>query len=123
METTGNIGTMDNLGTMETKWNLYKSFDESRKISIWTIGAIGTMGTIETLGAMGTTWTMETLGIVGTMGTMENGEKMKMGSRNLRTQQIWLFNVIIKFGSLMSSLTFGSLMPFDENVEKRIYNS
>ena len=66
---------------------------------------------------------METLGIVGTMGTMENGEKMKMGSRNLRTQQIWLFNVIIKFGSLMSSLTFGSLMPFDENVEKRIYNS
>ena len=66
---------------------------------------------------------MGTLGIVGTMGTMENGEKMKMGSRNLRTQQIWLFNVIIKFGSLMSLLTFGSLMPFDENVEKRIYNS
>ena len=54
------------------------------------------MGTIESLGAMGTTWTMETLGIVGTMGTMENGEKMKMGSRNLRTQQIWLLNVIIK---------------------------
>ena len=78
------------------------------------------MGTIETLGAMGTTWTMETLGIVG---TMENGEKMKMGSRNLRTQQIWLFNVIITFGSLMSSLTCDSLMPFDENVEKRIYNS
>ena len=49
--------------------------------------------------------------------------KIRMGSRNLRTQQIWLFDVIIKFGSLMSSLTFGSLMPFDENVEKRIYNS
>ena len=109
METTGNIGTM------ETKWNLYKSFDESRKISIWTIGAIGTMGTIETLGAMGTTWTMETLGIVG---TMENGEKMKMGSRNPRTQQTWLHDLIIKFGSLTSSKTFGSLMPFDENVEK-----
>ena len=76
------------------------------------------MGTIETLGAMGTIWTMGTLGIVGTIGTMENGEKIKLGSRNLRTQQIWLFNVIIKFGSLMSSLTFGSLMPFDENVEK-----
>ena len=43
------------------------------------------MGTIETVGAMGTIWTMGTLGIVGTMGTMENGEKMKMGSRNLRT--------------------------------------
>ena len=57
---------------------------------------------------------METLGIVGTMGTIENGEKMKMGSRNLRAQQIWLFNVIMKFGSLM---------PIDENVEKRIYNS
>ena len=56
------------------------------------------------------------------MGTMENGEKMKMGSRNLRTQQIWLFDVIIKFGSLMSSLTFGSLMPFDENVEKEYIN-
>ena len=45
----------------------------------------------------------------------ENGNygkwgKMKMGSRNLRTQQIWLLNVIIKFGSLMS---------FDENVEKK----
>ena len=81
------------------------------------------MGSIETLEDMGTIWTMGTLGILGTMGTIENGQKMKMGSRNLRTQQIWLFNVIIKFGSLMSSLTFGSLMPFDENVEKRIYNS
>ena len=69
---------------------------------------------------VGSIWSIGTLG---TVGTMENGEKMKMGSRNLRTQQIWLFNVIIKFGSLMSSLTFGSLMPFDENVEKRIYNS
>ena len=67
------------------------------------------MGTIDTVGAMGTIWTMGTLGIIGTIGTMENGEKIKMGSRNLRTQQIWLFNVII---------TFGSLMPFDENVEK-----
>ena len=72
---------------------------------------------------MGSIWSIGTLGTVGTMGTMENGEKMKMGSRNLRTQQVWLHNVIIKFGSLMSSLTFGSLMPFDENVEKRIYNS
>ena len=61
------------------------------------------MGTIETLGAMGTIWTMGTLGTVGTMGTMENGKKMKMGSRNLRTQQTWLLNGIIKFGSLMSS--------------------
>ena len=78
------------------------------------------MGTIETLEAMGTIWTMGTLGIVG---TMENEGKMKMSSRNLRSQQIWPFIVIIKFGSLMSSLTFGSLMPFDENVEKRIYNS
>ena len=103
MKTTGNIGTMDNLGTMETKWNLYKSFDESRKIFIWTIGAIGTMGAIETLEAMGTIGTIGTLGIVGTMGTMENGEKMKMGSRNLGTQQTWLRNVIIRFGSLMSS--------------------
>ena len=81
------------------------------------------MGTIETLGAMGTIWTMGTLGIVGTKGTMENEGKMKMSSRNLSNQQIWPFIVIIKFGSLMSSLTFGSLMPFDENVEKRIYNS
>ena len=64
---------------------------------------------------MGSIWSIGTLG---TVGAMENGEKMKMGSRNLRTQQIWLFNVIIKFGSLMSSQTFGSLMPFDENVEK-----
>ena len=47
---------------------------------------------------------------VGTMGTMENGEKMKMGSRNLRTQQTWLLNVIIKFGSLMS---------FHENVDEK----
>ena len=61
------------------------------------------MGTRETLEAMGTIWTMGTLGTVGTMGTMENGKKMKMGSRNLRTQQTWLLNVIIKFGSLMSS--------------------
>ena len=81
------------------------------------------MGTIETLEAMGTIWTMGTLGIVGTKGTMENEGKMKMSSSNLRSQQIWPFIVIIKFGSLMSSLTFGSLMPFDENVEKRIYNS
>ena len=51
------------------------------------------MGTIETFEAMGTIWTMGTLGIVGTIGTMENGEKIKMGSRNLRTQQIWLFDV------------------------------
>ena len=72
---------------------------------------------------MGSIWSIGTLGTVGTMRTMENGEKMKMGSRKLRTQQIWLFNVIIKFGSLMSSLTFGSLMPIDENAEKRIYNS
>ena len=79
METTGNIGTMDNLGTMETQKKFYKNFDGSRKISIWTIGAKGTMGII------GSIWS---IGTVGTMGTMENGEKMKMGSRNLRTQQI-----------------------------------
>ena len=77
MKTTGNIGIMDNLGTMETKKNLYKNFDESRKISIWTIGAIGTMGTIgtmETMGTMGAVWTMGTLGSMGTLG---NGEKWK----------------------------------------------
>ena len=97
METTGNIGTMDNLGTMETQKKFYKNFDGSRKISMWAIGAKGTMG------IMGSIWSIGTLGTVGTMGTMENGEKMKMGSRNLRTQQTWLLNVIIKFGSLMSS--------------------
>ena len=71
METTGNIGTMDNLGTMERqKKNLYKNFDGSRKISIWTIGAIGTMGTIWALGAIGT------MGTLVTMGTMENGKKL-----------------------------------------------
>ena len=58
------------------------------------------------MGIMGSIWSIGTLG---TVGTMENGEKMKMGSRNLGTQQTWLLNVIIKFGSLMS---------FDENVEK-----
>ena len=72
------------------------------------------------MGIIGSIWSIGTLG---TVGAMENGEKMKMGSRNLRTQQTWLLNVIIKFGSLMSSLTCGSLMPFDEKVEKRIYNS
>ena len=51
----------------------------------------------------GSIWSIGTLGTEGNMGTMENGEKMKMGSRNLRTQQNWLLNVIIKFGSLMSS--------------------
>ena len=38
---------------------------------------------------MGSIWSIGTLGTVGTMGTMENGEKMKMGSRNLGTQQTW----------------------------------
>ena len=46
----------------EKKWkkkNLYKNFDESRKISIWTIGAIGTMRTIGTMGTLGTMGTMK----------------------------------------------------------------
>ena len=78
------------------------------------MGTIGTMGTVGTMGTLGT------LGSVGKwelwkMGENENGsygkwEKMKMGPRNLRTKQIWLLNVTIKFGSLMS---------FHENVEKR----
>ena len=94
METIGNIGTMDNLVTMETQIKFYKNFDGSRKISIWTIEAKRTMGII------GYIWSIGTLG---TVGAMENGEKMKMGSRNLGTQQTWLRNVIIRFGSLMSS--------------------
>ena len=76
IETKGNIGTMDNLGTMETQKKFYKNFDGSRKISIWTIEAKGTMGII------GYIWSIGTLG---TLGAMENGEKMKMGFRNLRT--------------------------------------
>ena len=55
------------------------------------------------MGIMGSISSIGTLGTVGTTGTMENGKKMKLGSRNLRTQQTWLLNVIIKFGSLMSS--------------------
>ena len=34
------------------------------------------------MGIMGSIWSIGTLG---TVGAMENGEKMKMGSRNLRT--------------------------------------
>ena len=67
METTGNIGTMDNLGTMEMQKKFYKNFDGSRKISIWTIGAKGTMGII------GSIWS------IGTVGTMENGGKNENG--------------------------------------------
>mgnify|MGYP007061594997 CR=1 FL=1 len=52
------------------------------------------------MGIIGSIWSIGTLG---TVGAMENGEKMKMGSRNLGTQQTWLRNVIIRFGSLMSS--------------------
>ena len=65
MKITGNIRIMDNIGTMETKKNLYKNFDESRKISIWTIGIMGTIGTFVTIRTLGT------------MGTKENGKNFK----------------------------------------------
>ena len=33
-----------------------------------------------------------TIGAIGTMGTIKNGKKiMKMGYRNFKTQEIWLF--------------------------------
>ena len=77
---------------------------------------------METIGTMGTVGTMGTIGI---MGTIANGKKlMKMGYRNFKTQEIWLFEENImgvekkKFGSLISLLTFGSLMSFDGNEEK-----
>ena len=38
---------------MENGKNFYKNFDESREISIETLGAIGSMGTIGTMGAIG----------------------------------------------------------------------
>ena len=65
---------MDNLGTMETQKKFYKNFDGSRKISIWTIGAKGTME------IMGSIWSIGTLGTVnrnygnyGKWGKNENG--------------------------------------------------
>ena len=58
---------MGNIGTMENGKNFYKNFDESREISIGTIGTIGTMCTIGTMG---------TLLTVGTIGTMRNGKNL-----------------------------------------------
>ena len=71
METIGNIGTMDNLVTMETQIKFYKNFDGSRKISIWTIRAKGTMG------IMGSIWSFGTLGTVGIWELWKMGKKWK----------------------------------------------
>ena len=71
------------------KLNLYKSFDESRKISLWTIGAIGTMGTIGSMGTMGAIWTMGTLGSVG------KWELRKMGE-NENANDFWNLQIDIR---------------------------
>ena len=71
---------------MENEKNFYKNFDESREISMRTVGAIGSIGTMVKV-------------------EKNHGNVEKVTGK--------------RFGSLMSLQTFGSLMSFDENVEKK----